>query len=240
MGQALKEYTIFPKVISRPRPNLIVTQVVEAVRDRIPYRFTVTMHTAATRSLKIRLPKGAADETATDARYCEYVGSVKRHLYNQAWVERLVSELSSPDGFRAATGIDSPTAAIGRNSTRETDVGWGELPDLGSNAPFGEISHGVSATYLTPQSRPRAQPPTLPPGAVVSGRLAGAGQGSVSQTAAAWRWRRWGLGVPAPQDGWPVELAAWRGWRGSSGGTKALLPLPSTRAQPLVVFKAWW
>jgi hypothetical protein len=63
------------------------------------------MHTAAARSLKIRPPKGAADETATDARYFEYVGSVKRHLYNQAWVERLVSELSPADGFRAATGI---------------------------------------------------------------------------------------------------------------------------------------
>jgi hypothetical protein len=106
LGQALKEYTILPKLITPPRPNLIATQVVEAVCDRIPYRFTVTMHTAATRGLKIRPPKGAADETTTDARYCEYVGSVKRHLYNRAWVERLVSELSSPDGFRAATGMD--------------------------------------------------------------------------------------------------------------------------------------
>jgi hypothetical protein len=105
LGLALKEYTVLPKVISPARPNLIATQVVEAVCDRIPYRFTMTMHTAASRRLKIRPPKGA-DETAPDARYCEYVSSVKRHLYNQAWVERLVSELSSPHGFRAATGTD--------------------------------------------------------------------------------------------------------------------------------------
>jgi hypothetical protein len=107
LGQALKEYTVLPKVVSPPRPNLIATQVVEAVSDRIPYRFNVTMHTAAARNLKIRPLKGAADETVTDPRYCEWVGSVKRHLYNQAWVERLVSELATPEGFRSATGVDA-------------------------------------------------------------------------------------------------------------------------------------
>ncbi len=106
LRQALKEYTVLPKVVTPPRPNLIATQVIESVRDRIPYKFTSTMHTAAARNLKIRPAKGAPDETVTDTRYCEYVGSVKRHLYNQAWVERLVSELSSPDGFRSATGVE--------------------------------------------------------------------------------------------------------------------------------------
>jgi len=107
LGQALKEYTIIPKVIAPPRPNLIATQVVEAVSDRIPYRFTMTMHTAVSRNLKARPAKDAADQTATDARYCEYVGSVKRHLYNQAWIERLVGELFTPERFRAATGVEA-------------------------------------------------------------------------------------------------------------------------------------
>lgn len=107
LGQALKEYTVLPKVATPPRPNLIATQIVEAVSDRIPYRFTVTMHTAAARNLKVRPAKGAADETVTDPRYCEWVGSVKRHLYNQAWVDRLVSELSTSEGFRTATSVDA-------------------------------------------------------------------------------------------------------------------------------------
>ena len=111
LGQALKEYTVLPKVVTPPRPNLIATQVVEAVSDRIPYRFTMTMHTAASRSLKARPPKDAADQTATDPRYCEYVGSVKRHLYNQAWIDRLASELSTPDGFRAVTGAEPESRA---------------------------------------------------------------------------------------------------------------------------------
>ena len=107
LGQALKEYTVLPKVVTPPRPNLIATQVVNAVSDQIPYRFTVTMHTVAARNLKVRPEKGASDETITDPRYCEWVGSVKRHLYNQAWVDRLISELSTPEGFRAATGVDA-------------------------------------------------------------------------------------------------------------------------------------
>jgi hypothetical protein len=37
LGQALKEYTVLQKVVTPARPNLIATQVVEAVSDRIPY-----------------------------------------------------------------------------------------------------------------------------------------------------------------------------------------------------------
>jgi hypothetical protein len=36
--------------------------------------------------------------------YCEYVSSVKRHLYNQAWVDLLVERLATPDEFERTTG----------------------------------------------------------------------------------------------------------------------------------------
>lgn len=106
LGQALKEYTVLSKVVAPPRPNLIASQVIEAVLDRIPWKFTMTMHTAASRNLKARPARDSADQTATDPRYCEYVGSVKRHLYNQAWIDRLAAELSTAEGFRAATGVE--------------------------------------------------------------------------------------------------------------------------------------
>lgn len=105
LGLALKEYVVLPKVIRPERPSLIATQVVEAVGDRIPYRFTMPMHTAASRQLGVR-PGPGDDQTETDPRYCEYVTSVKRHLYNDAWVNRLVDELSTPDGFHTATGYE--------------------------------------------------------------------------------------------------------------------------------------
>jgi len=105
LAQALKEYTVVTKVVKAERPHLIATQVVEAVSDRIPYRFTVRMHALAARRLKARPEKGA-DQTATDPRYCEYVTSVKRHLYSQGWIDRLADELSTESGFREAIGED--------------------------------------------------------------------------------------------------------------------------------------
>jgi uncharacterized protein DUF3644 len=106
LGLALKEYVVVSKVIHAPRPSLIATQVVEAVQDRIPYRFTMGRHTAASRRLGARPQSSKGDQTATDARYCEFVTSVKRHLYSQAWIDRLVAELSTEDGFRQATGFE--------------------------------------------------------------------------------------------------------------------------------------
>ena len=103
LAQALKEYTVVTKVVKAERPNLIATQVVDAVSDRISYRFTMRMHTVAARKLKAR-PPADEDQTATDPRYCEYVTSVKRHLYSQAWVDRLVDELSTEEGFRRVIG----------------------------------------------------------------------------------------------------------------------------------------
>ena len=38
-------------------------------------------------------------QTATDSRYCDCVSSVKRHLDNRAWIDRLVAELSTSEGF---------------------------------------------------------------------------------------------------------------------------------------------
>ena len=104
LAQALKEYTVVTKVVKAERPNLIATQVVEAVSDRVPYRFTMRMHTVAARKLKAR-PPADEDQTATDPRYCEYVTSVKRHLYSQAWVDRLVDELSDPAIYEAIVGV---------------------------------------------------------------------------------------------------------------------------------------
>lgn len=103
LAQALKEYTVLTKVVRAERPHLIPTQVVDAVGDRIPFRFTTRMHALAARRLRAR-PAAEEDQTATDPQYCEYVTSVKRHLYSAAWVDRLVAELSTPDGFESAVG----------------------------------------------------------------------------------------------------------------------------------------
>jgi hypothetical protein len=104
LAAALHEYVVLPKVIRPPRPNLIATQVVDEVQRRIRFRFTTAMHTEATRSLGVRARPEQGGPDKVDERYCEYVSSVKRHLYNKDWVERLVSELSDPDRFEVVTG----------------------------------------------------------------------------------------------------------------------------------------
>jgi hypothetical protein len=103
LAVALEQYVVLPKVVRPPRPNLIATQVVAEVRARIPYRFTTSMHAEATYRLGVR-SRPSDTRSRVDGGYCEYVSSVKRHLYNQAWVDRLVESLSSPESFEKATG----------------------------------------------------------------------------------------------------------------------------------------
>ncbi len=104
LAEALDQYVVLPKVIRPPRPNLIATQVVKEVEARIPFRFTINMHTEATYQLGVRSRPTDGGPEKVDERYCEYVSSVKRHLYNREWVERLVSELTDADSFESATG----------------------------------------------------------------------------------------------------------------------------------------
>lgn len=106
LADALQQYVVVPKPARPPRPNLGAKQVVREVQERIPWRFTTNMHATLTRTLNVRPASNAADLTATDARYCEYVPAAKLHLYNQAWVDRLVEELQTDDGFRAALAIE--------------------------------------------------------------------------------------------------------------------------------------
>jgi len=48
------------------------------------------------------------------------------------------------------------------------------------------------------------------------------------------------LSPTAPAPAGALRALACRGCLGSSGGTKSRLPVPSTKAHPLVVFKLWW
>lgn len=106
LAEALQQYVVLPKVARPPRPNLGAKQVVRDVQDRIPWRFTTNVHAMLTRKLKVRPPSDATDQSATDLQYCEYVPAAKLHLYNRAWVDRLVERLTTEEGYRSATGLD--------------------------------------------------------------------------------------------------------------------------------------
>jgi hypothetical protein len=108
----IDEFVVLPKLGITPRPNLSAKRVVAAVAQEIPFSFNVHLHTLASRRLQARPATSDGDQSKTDQKYCEYVPAAKLHLYNQAWVDRLVDDLSTEDGFRAATGTEpQPKAA---------------------------------------------------------------------------------------------------------------------------------
>ncbi len=91
------------------RPSLGARQVVEAVRGRIPYRFSINDHGAVARFFGVRPSRGQPDRSL-DERYCEYLTSYKVYLFNQLWVDRVVQQLSTEAGYRQAVGRE-PTSA---------------------------------------------------------------------------------------------------------------------------------
>ena len=61
------------------------------------------MHVTVGRALGVRSPQGQPEATL-DTRYAEYIEKLRRHLYSQAWIDRLSGELADPERFAELTG----------------------------------------------------------------------------------------------------------------------------------------
>jgi hypothetical protein len=86
---------------------LKATQVTRLVEERIPFRFRGTNAFARVwKANKVRPASGSAHPERTDERYCVYDKVHNDYLYTDAYVERLVDELSTEDGYRALVGAD--------------------------------------------------------------------------------------------------------------------------------------
>lgn len=103
LAEALDQYVVLPKLSMGSRPNIAATHVIAEVERRTGFKFNSQHHADATRHFGVR-PPSSEDDRTVDLKYVEYITSFKRYLYTQAWIDRLVTELSSADGFRAATG----------------------------------------------------------------------------------------------------------------------------------------
>lgn len=108
LGDLLNQYVVLPKVSMTARPNMRAGQVTAEVVRRTGYKFHHGHHVEASRRLGIRSPAGVDDRTC-DIQYAEFITSIKQYLYSQAWVDRLVSECSTPEGFEAITGRAATT-----------------------------------------------------------------------------------------------------------------------------------
>lgn len=80
-------------------------QVIAKVAAKLPYRFTINSHAAAWHHFKVRPDNGAANREATESKYCVYDNAHTDYLYTEAWIDKLISELGTQDGFRKVTGM---------------------------------------------------------------------------------------------------------------------------------------
>jgi hypothetical protein len=103
LADALEQYVVLPKISMGSRPNLAAVQVIAEVERRTGFRLQSQLHCNAARHFGARPPSGEDDRTV-ELKFAEYITSFKRYLYTQAWIDHLVAELSSTEGFQTATG----------------------------------------------------------------------------------------------------------------------------------------
>lgn len=85
-------------------------EVVRQVKARLPFRFTMATHTAAWRHFDVRPAGSVQHPERTRADYCIYDEVHKDYVYTEAWIEKLVSDMSNTQVFRDVTGRDPEPA----------------------------------------------------------------------------------------------------------------------------------
>lgn len=98
----VREKQVPARNLGRFKPS----QVAERVKVAIPWIFHLGHHTQCWKHFKVRPAAGDAHPESTDGRYCEYDEVHADYVYTQAWVEKLIWELTPVEGFRAVTATD--------------------------------------------------------------------------------------------------------------------------------------
>ncbi len=79
-------------------------EVVNLVSVRLPYRFTMHTHTMSWKHYGVRPRGGAGEPEATDDRYCRWDRLSGGYGYTEAWVNKLVKDLSKPEKYEEVVG----------------------------------------------------------------------------------------------------------------------------------------
>ena len=98
----LTDTVVIPKLVKSKRPEYGAQYVVDEVCKRIQFKFNRNDRARVGRFFNVR-PKKGADKTINE-RYCEYIRASKIYVYNNAWINKVVDQLSTPEGYRQATG----------------------------------------------------------------------------------------------------------------------------------------
>lgn len=94
------------------------SQVVEELREVIPFEVNMTVHTEAWRHFNIRPPGNSAQPERTQTDFCIYDEVHGDYVYTQAWINKLRDVLFTPEGFRKVTGREPiPKKRMSPNSS---------------------------------------------------------------------------------------------------------------------------
>lgn len=77
--------------------------VVKKVRADLPFAFNQHHHMKAWKYFRVRPGSKSKKPENTDQSFCIYDKVHQDYLYNQAWVDKLIRELSKPDKFQEVT-----------------------------------------------------------------------------------------------------------------------------------------
>jgi len=111
--EQLKQVTALIKERHVPVSNLDLlrpTQIVKQVASRLPFPFSMDVHTRAWHHWEVRPVTGSDRPEKTKAQYCVYDIAHKDYLYTQAWLELLCKELSDAATYGTLTGRPPPAA----------------------------------------------------------------------------------------------------------------------------------
>lgn len=81
------------------------TDVANEVQKAIPFRFNSSNHAAAWKFFKIRPKAQSAKPEQTIAEFCIYDAAHSDYLYTDAWIKKLIKEISSEAGFKRVIGV---------------------------------------------------------------------------------------------------------------------------------------
>lgn len=80
------------------------TEAAKKVAEAIPFAFNTSHFTQSWKLNKVRPPHGSTNPLDTDVEFCTYNQPFGQYAYTQAYIDRLIRECQSEDGFLQCTG----------------------------------------------------------------------------------------------------------------------------------------
>jgi hypothetical protein len=78
--------------------------ITKTVGKRLQRQFSMADHVCSWKFYKCRPISGAAKPENTDSRYCVYDSVHRDYVYTQAWIDKLVTELSDATTYELVLG----------------------------------------------------------------------------------------------------------------------------------------